>query len=100
VRPGGSGLDLGRLKFIDCQHTIPHNHIQIRGWLAMLDAQGSGGPEGKSPPSSAEAATDNEAERRKMRARHELETITTAVEVFKVRVCVCWLECLGWWSDC
>ncbi len=59
----------------------------------MLDAQGGGGggggAEGKSPPSSSAAtaaATDIEAERRRMRARHELETIATAVDVFKVRV--------------
>lgn len=65
---------------------------QVRGWLAMLDAQ-SGGPEGKSPGaaqpagSTTTAATtgDNEQERRKMVARQELEAITTAVEVFKVR---------------
>lgn len=49
----------------------------------MLDAQsGSGGGEAKSP--SNNAAADNEAERRKQAARRELETIATAVEVFKV----------------
>lgn len=50
----------------------------------MLDAQ-SGGPEGKSPGAAAATTGDNEQKRRKMVARQELEAITTAVEVFKVR---------------
>lgn len=66
----------------------------------MLDAQG-GGSEGKAPAAAEGTAAaaavaggaatgtgDNEAERRKMMARQELEALTTAVEVFKVRMLV------------
>lgn len=72
----------------------------------MLDAAPSVGKaaaaaEGTAGAAAASAAStttgDNEAERRKMLARQELEALTTAVEVFKVGVFMCVFDIVMDW---
>ena len=58
--------------------------VQVRGLLAMLEARNGGGASTATPTMPAPQALDAA----KNRTQHKLEALTTAVQVFKVKVVI------------